>query len=52
MDEEKFLEVEDLNGCRYLLYSADVCCGKALLIRKDDRKFYVKQIVDLRAIIR
>lgn len=51
MGPKDFLEVEDLNGCRYFLYSADVCCNKAMLIRKEDHKFCVKSIVDLRAII-
>lgn len=42
------LEVEDLHGNPYYLYSTDVCCGKALLIGKNDFKFTIKSLVDLR----
>lgn len=51
MNERDFLEVEDYTGCQYLMYSVDVCCGKALLIRKSDKKFCVKPIVDLKAVL-
>jgi len=51
MEANRFIEVEDLNKVRYLLYSVDVCCGKALLIRKEDHKFCVKPLTDLTALI-
>lgn len=43
------MTVSDISGNSYWLYNVDVCCGKALLISKSDRRFCVKAITDLRA---
>ena len=44
---KSLLVVEDFNGDKYWLHSADVCCGKALLISKKDYRLYVKPLSTL-----
>jgi len=41
------LVVKDLTGRKYYFHSADVCCGKALLIGCDDKRFYIRAITEL-----
>ena len=41
------LVVKDLSGRKYYFHSADVCCGKALLIGCDDGRFYIRAITEL-----
>jgi len=44
------LVVEDFSGATYVLYSVDVCCGKALLISTSDNRLSIRAITDLRCV--
>jgi hypothetical protein len=44
------LVVEDFAGNTYVLYSVDICCGKALLINTYDNRLTIMAVTNLKCV--